>query len=206
MWVTFEGTEGAGKSTLIRAIATKLKRARVPFIVTREPGGPRVSEAIRKIILSQDMNPWTELFLYEASRSEHVQQTILPALKKKKVVLCDRFGDSSLAYQSGARKLPWKTVKFLNDLASQGNRPKLSVFLDIDPATGLKRASDRNRFEHEGLLFQKKVKKGFQRAIREDKKRWLVLKIKNQSPEELADAVIQEMKRRSPDLRKRLRT
>src|SRR4051812_45636437 len=105
MFVTFEGTEGAGKSTLLRAIARLLKKNKRPFILTREPGGNKVAEKIRKLILGDAMDPWTELFLYEASRAEHVAATIRPALKQGKIVLCDRFADSSLAYQAHARGL-----------------------------------------------------------------------------------------------------
>lgn len=201
-FITFEGTEGAGKSTLIRALADQLRalfqaqgisRA---ITITREPGGSSVAEKIRALILNEPMDPWCELFLYEASRAEHLAQTVLPALKKGDWVLCDRFTDSSLAYQSSARGLPWDRVKTLNRLATQGITPDLTVLLDIDPAVGLKRAQDGNRFEDEGVAFQKKVRQGFLRSRREDPKRWVVVKSDRGTPEENAKKVLKVLKDR----------
>ena len=195
-FITFEGTEGAGKSTLIRVLAHLLMEKGFEVCTTREPGGNPLAEKVRDIILHEPMDPWTELFLYEASRAEHVAKTIRPALAEKKIVLCDRFGDSSLAYQAHARGLPWDKVKAANRLATQGLTPDLSVFMDIDPQRGLERVKEVNRFEAEGVIFQKKVRAGFLKSIRENPKRWLRLPIKDQSPEELAARVLKEMERR----------
>lgn len=192
--LTFEGTEGAGKSTLIRELRGLMTSQGLECETTREPGGSQVAEQIRKVILENPMAPWTELFLYEASRAEHLAKTIRPALAAGKIVLCDRFTDSSLAYQAHARGLPWKDVELLNRIATQGLKPDLTVFLDIDPAVGLGRASDKNRFEAEGLAFQKKVRAGFQRARRADPKRWLVLK--PAAPDLLARKVLEEYQKR----------
>lgn len=191
--ITFEGTEGAGKSTLIREVARQLKRLGYTRIVqTREPGGTPVAEKIRNVILEKSMDPRAELFLYEAARAEHVAKTILPALKKNSIVLCDRYADSSLAYQAHARGLPWKEVKALNHIATQGLRPHLTVLLDIDPARGLKRAQDKNRFEDEGVLFQKKVRQGFLKAAREEPKRWIRISARG-TPEVLGGKVVTEI-------------
>src|SRR4051794_21042564 len=122
MFVTFEGTEGAGKSTLIRALARLLEKDGEAVVVTREPGGNPVAEKIREVILSEGMDPWAELFLYEAARAEHLAKVIRPALASGKIVLCDRYADSSLAYQAHARGLPWKAVKSLNRIATQGKQ------------------------------------------------------------------------------------
>jgi dTMP kinase len=200
IFVTFEGTEGAGKSTLIRQIRGQLIRSnsklKNKITLTREPGGSPVAETIREIILNHPMDPWTELFLYEASRAEHLSRTIVPSLKKGHLVLCDRYADSSLAYQGFARGLPWNSVKALNHFATRGITPDLTVLMDINPSRGLKRVKNVNRFEKEGLAFQTKVRRGFLKARSENPSRWLVLKIKNQTPEELAAEVIEALKKR----------
>lgn len=193
--ITFEGTEGAGKSTLIQALGTELKRrlgaGRV--VVTREPGGTPVAERIRATILEEEMDPWTELFLYEAARAEHLAKTVRPALEKGQVVLCDRFTDSTLAYQAHARGLPWKEVEALNLAATRGLRPDLTVFLDIDPAEGLRRASVRNRFEDEGVAFQAKVRRGFLKSRRLDPSRWLTLSAMSDTPDRMAALVAERL-------------
>lgn len=185
LFITFEGTEGAGKSTLIRSLSEALTQQGYSVKSTREPGGSALAEKIRALILNESMDPWSELFLYEAARAEHLAQTLRPALKRAEIVLCDRYADSSLAYQGAARGLPWSQVKAANRLAIQGMKPDLTVLLDIDPIVGWKRAQDRNRFEDEGAEFQIKVRNGFLKALREDPKRWFRLKVEKQSPEEL---------------------
>ena len=166
--ISFEGTEGAGKSTLIREVGSSLARlvGMRRVVVTREPGGTPVAERIRATLLEEQMDPRTELFLYQAARAEHLAEVLLPALKQGKFILCDRFTDSTLAYQAHARGLPWKEVASLNRAATQGLVPDLTVFLDIDPAVGLNRAQVKTRFEAEGVAFQKKVRQGFLKARR----------------------------------------
>ena len=193
MFVTFEGTEGAGKSTLIQAVAVKLGLAGFRVEKTREPGGNVVAEQIRKVILDNQMDPWTELFLYEAARAEHLAKVILPALREGKILLCDRFTDSSLAYQGYARGLPWKEVKRLNQIATQGLKPQLTVLLDIDPAQGLKRAREYTRFEAEGVKFQTEVRKGFLKSLKEEPKRWFKVDAGKKTPEELTTEVVKKI-------------
>jgi dTMP kinase len=164
-------------------------------VVTREPGGTPVAERIRATILEHDMDPWTELFLYEAARAEHLARTVRPALSAGKIVLCDRFTDSTLAYQAHARGLPWKEVRALNQAATRGVRPHLTVWLDIDPAEGLRRARVRTRFEAEGVAFQAKVRQGFLKSQREEPKRWLKLKAMSDTPEAMADLVLARIDR-----------
>ncbi|MEK6578864.1 MAG: dTMP kinase, partial [Bdellovibrionota bacterium] len=159
-------------------------------VLTREPGGSPVAEKIRSILLGHPMDRWTELFLYEASRAEHLAKTILPALNAGNIVLCDRFTDSSLAYQSFARGLSWKDVKALNHYATQGIKPQLSFLIDIDPELGLSRAQEHNRFEAEGLEFQKKVRQGFLKSVREDRKRWTVVRPGTRTSDEIAAEVL----------------
>jgi dTMP kinase len=196
IFVSFEGTEGSGKSTLIRHLTLSLEKLGQRVLSTREPGGNPVSEKIRETVLNLPMNPWTELLLYEAARSENLARLVVPALLQGRMVLCDRFTDSSLAYQGYARGLPWQKVKLLNELATQGLQPDLTVFLDIDPETGLKRAQDGNRFEDEGVQFQEKVRRGFLKAKRENPKKWFTIKIQHQTPEQLTEIVLQELIRR----------
>ncbi|MEK6706403.1 MAG: dTMP kinase [Bdellovibrionota bacterium] len=195
--MTFEGTEGVGKSTLIREVAKMLRQIKVRNIITREPGGSRTSEKIRQIILSADgIDPMSELLLYEAARAEHVTKTILPALRNGVTVLCDRFSDSSLAYQAYARGLPWSQVKTLNKIATKGISPNLVVLLDVDPALGLRRAKDHNRFENEGIKFQKRVRMGFLKARAENPRRWLVIKPDARStPADLAKEVLARIRK-----------
>ncbi len=199
-FITFEGTEGAGKSTLMRAISAALAARGVAHTQTREPGGTGLAEKIRALILAgtpeDAMAPTTELFLYEAARSEHLARTITPALARGEVVLCDRFTDSTLAYQAHARGLPWKEVVIANRIATSGLKPNLTVWLDIDPAQGLSRAQDPNRFEAEGLAFQKKVRAGFARAMKADARRWLKLPARGKTPEYLAERVLAELDKR----------
>lgn len=184
--ISFEGTEGAGKSTLITAFAQLLKNEGHSVVATREPGGSVVAEKIRSLILDQAMDPWTEAFLYEAARAEHLAKTIRPALRDSAVVLCDRYTDSTLAYQGMARGLEWKTLRALNKIATQGLAPRLTVFVDIDPAKGLRDAKDPNRFEAEGVAFQVKVRKGFLKAMREEPRRFVKIKARSGTPDEMA--------------------
>ncbi len=197
IFVTFEGTEGAGKSTLIREVDRLLHRStRKRAVVTREPGGPWLSERIRKLILAEAMDPWTEVFLYQAARSEHLARTVRPALARGSWVLCDRFTDSTLAYQAEARGLPWKEVHSLNRAATRGLQPDLTVLLDIDPALGLRSARRRTRFEAEGVNFQARVRRGYLRYRKERPGRWLVLDARSGSPGELAARVVADLRRR----------
>jgi dTMP kinase len=199
IFITFEGTEGAGKSTLIREVAALLAAhfsSPDPAVITREPGGSTVAEKIREVILREQMNPWTELFLYEAARAEHLVQTVLPALAAEKIVLCDRFTDSTLAYQAHARGLPWDEVKKLNRIATQNLAPDLTVLLDIDPELGLRRARDKNRFEEEGVEFQKRVRAGFLKSRKESPKRWFTIKSDHGTPAENAEKVVREILKR----------
>lgn len=191
MFITFEGTEGCGKSTLIRNLSHRFTELRIPHMVTREPGGSRVPESIREIILNQEMDPLTELFLYEAARAEHYKKTILPALKKKQWVLCDRFTDSTLAYQGFARGLDLKMIEKLNTLATDGKKPDITFFLDLPVEIGLARASDPNKFEKEKIAFHKKVRKGFLHSISKNKKRFRVLKVAKKNEEEVYREALQ---------------
>jgi dTMP kinase len=194
MFITFEGTEGCGKSTLIQNLSVELSAIGIPHITTREPGGSIVAESIRKVILNQEMDPLTELFLYEAARAEHFKRTIAPALRMGKWVLCDRFTDSTVAYQGKARGLDLKMIEQLNQIATQKTKPDLTFFLDLPVEIGLKRAQDPNKFEAAGIAFQKKVRLGFLAQIKKNKKRFRVLKVAKQTPEQTVEAVFKVLK------------
>ncbi len=191
--VSFEGTEGSGKSTLMKRVYQLAQEASYRVIQTREPGGSTLAEKIRSILLETTMNPWTEVLLYEAARAEHTNLCIKPALERGDIILCDRFTDSTLAYQAHARGLPWKDIKTLNKMATFGIRPHLTVFLDMDPKMSLSRAQNPNRFEAEGLEFHKRVRLGFIKARSENPKRWLTLRNQKSTPEENAAVVLKHL-------------
>ena len=196
IFVSFEGTEGSGKSTLVRSASHLLQKMGYQTLQTREPGGSPLAEKLRPILLEFSMTPMTELLLYEAARAEHLAKTIQPSLSRGEIVLCDRFTDSTLAYQAFARGLPWKEVKLLNQIATSKLTPDLTLFLDLDPEVGLRRAQDPNRFEAEGLAFQKRVRSGFLKSRAENPKRWLTLKPGDQTPDQLAEKLIKTLKTR----------
>jgi dTMP kinase len=206
LFISFEGTEGSGKSTLVKTLSQQLKELGFSVICTREPGGSPSAEKIRSFLLQQTMEPWTELFLIQAARAEHMAKTILPALRQGQIVLCDRFTDSTLAYQAQARGLPWKQVQWVNRIASQGVQPHLVVFLDIDPKIGLLRAKDRNRFEAEGVEFQKQVRTGFLKARRERPKNWLTLKVEKSSPQQLAQCILKVLDLKALERKLKIKT
>jgi dTMP kinase len=195
MFITFEGTEGCGKSTLIRNLSARLQKLGVPHLVTREPGGTRTAEKIRKIILNEEMDPLTELFLYEAARAEHFKTTVAPALKQGHWVLCDRFTDSTLAYQGYARGIPLHMIRTLNRIASQKRSPDLTLFLDLPVEIGLERASDPNRFEREGVEFQKKVRKGFLEIAKKEKARFRVIRVTDLDADQVCEKAMGALKK-----------
>ena len=173
LFITFEGVEGSGKTTQIRRLKRYLTQKGIPCKLTREPGGSRISEKIRKILLNPDhreMSSISELFLYEASRAQHVKEVIEPLLKKGVVVLCDRFNDATIAYQGYGRKIGLELVEKLNRLSSQGINPDVTFLLDCPSDMGLKRAIQRNqalkkekeeRFEREKIQFHHRVRRGY---------------------------------------------
>ncbi len=176
MFITFEGGEGSGKSTVIREIARRIEERGREVVLTREPGGTPISEEIRNVILDKrntDMDPRTEALLYAASRRQHVVQKIIPALKEGKVVISDRYLDSSLAYQGNARGLGMASVFNMNLFATEGLEPDLTLFFDLEPETGIERIEanpDRevNRLDLEKLSFHQKVREGFEKLLKEN--------------------------------------
>lgn len=172
IFITLEGPDGSGKSTIIKFLSDYLETSGVEYIVTREPGGTDIGEEIRKIILDEKnkkMSPVTEALLYAASRGQHVHEKILPALEEGKVVLCERFVLSSLAYQGIARGLGIEKVKEINDFAIQGVNPDITLFFSVDPGLSLGRKIGENkgdRLEKEGIGFHREVYEGYLKLIK----------------------------------------
>jgi dTMP kinase len=173
LFITFEGPEGAGKTTVISKIYDRLKVEDRQVILTREPGGIRIAEKIRTVILDRDnieMDAKTEVLLYAAARRQHLVEKVIPALNNGAIVLCDRFIDSSLAYQGYARGLGIDEVLQINQFAIGNTMPDLTVFFDIDPAEGLSRIArnnerEMNRLDKENISFHEKVYKGYNELI-----------------------------------------
>ena len=165
-FITMEGVDGSGKTTQLQLTARYLLDCGYEVVTTREPGGTKLAERIRNIVLDADaaVNPRTEVLLYLAARAEHVEKVIRPALEAGKVVLCDRFADSTMVYQGFVRGIEADKVKGLCEFAADNLQPKLTILLDAAPEALLQRRADRgvkDRFEQEGLDFQKKVREGF---------------------------------------------
>lgn len=167
-FISFEGGEGSGKTTIIKQLKIDLEKQGFKVLQTREPGGSEIAEGIRQIILNianVKMDPRTEALLYAASRRQHLVEVILPALQNGNIVLCDRFVDSSLAYQGYARGLGINQIYELNRFAIEDLLPGLTIYLDLDPEIGLRRIKDNNRacnrLDLESLEFHKKVREGY---------------------------------------------
>lgn len=171
-FITLEGPDGSGKSTIMKLLGEYFQQKGIDFIMTREPGGTPIGEEIRNIILdymNTDMSPETEALLYAASRGQHVHEKIIPAIRQGKVVLCDRFILSSLAYQGVGRGLGIEEVKRINDFALRGIYPDLILFFHIDPEITLKRKTDKlggDRLEREGSEFHNRVYNGYMELLK----------------------------------------
>ena len=172
LFITLEGPDGSGKSTIIKLIGNYLEKKGIDFIMTREPGGTLIAEEIRHIVLDEkntNMGKETEALLYAASRAQHVHEKIRPSLEEGKLVLCDRFVLSSLAYQGVGRDLGIDEVKAINDFGVKGLNPDLILFFHIDPELTLKRKfleASPDRLEQEGSEFHKKVYEGYMELLK----------------------------------------
>lgn len=198
-FVVFEGLDGSGKSSLMTALEKELKGKNLPVVRTREPGGTVLGDLIREMILRTDgptPTPRTELLLYEASRAQHVDQVIRPALMKNSWVLCDRFAASSIAFQAGGREISEEWVVSLNEFATGGVVPDLTVLLDLSVEESRRRRNQRqsqggaveDRIESEADTFHERVRKSFLDQASRDPKRWLVL-----NAAETPDALLEKL-------------
>ncbi len=191
--VTLEGCEGCGKSTQAAMLADRLRGLVGEVVEVREPGGTVVGDGLRELLLRPDhgpVDPMAELFMYEAARAQLVAERIRPSIERGAIVVCDRFYDSTTAYQAYARGLDAGVVAELNRLASRGVAPAATVVLDIDPAQGLSRATGKgaDRLESEGAAFHQRVRDGFLALAAEEPGRVAVVPAEG-SPEEVAEAV-----------------
>ena len=181
LFITLEGVEGAGKSTLMDYIADLVARAGHDFILTREPGGTKTGEQIRNILLDShniDLSDDTELLLMFAARAQHIQQIIKPALAENKIVICDRFTDASYAYQGGGRGIDLNRIRILEDWVQQGLQPDLTILFDLDVEIGLRRAgkrSDADRFEQEEKDFFERVRSCYLDRAKEFSERYRII-------------------------------
>jgi dTMP kinase len=182
MFITFEGIDYSGKSTQARLLHEFLLKKKIKSILLREPGGTNISEKIRELLLDREhleMTPLTEFLLFSASRSQLVSQVIKPHLEKGFVVICDRYYDSSTAYQGFGGEIDLRKIFAVNDFATGGFKPDLTFLIDISPADAFERGEDRtgykDRMENKTLKFYNRVQKGFLKLANENKRRFVVL-------------------------------
>ena len=175
-FITFEGGEGSGKSTQARALYRRLVGLNIPVLLTHEPGGTPLGRSLRRWLKNKGhMDAATELLLFNASRAHLIAEVIRPALDQGTVVICDRFAESTVAYQGYGRQLDLDLVRAVNNAATQGLKPDLIVFLDISVERGLARKGPRDRFEREDIAFHERVRAGYLEMAAADPQRWLVV-------------------------------
>ena len=193
LFITFEGGEGSGKSLQSRALYRKLSRLAIPALLTHEPGGTPFGNKIGRWLKwaqDTDISALTELLLFNASRSQLVTEVIQPNLKNGKIVLCDRYADSTTAYQSYGRGLDLEMVRAINNAATQGLKPDLTVLLDMPAEEGLARKSTKkqDRFEQEALAFHQRVREGYLKLAAKEPEHWLVIDA-TQSKENIEEVI-----------------
>ncbi len=201
LFITLEGPEGAGKSTQAKLLARRLRREGYDTLLTREPGGTRIGRRIREVLLSPDhrgMCPESELGLYFSDRAQHLREVVFPALRAGKLVVSDRFTDSTLAYQGYGRGLSLELIRRLDRIMTGSFRPDLTVLLDLAAEVGLSRARRRNRkseshrkegrFEIEALAFHERVRRGYVALARRERKRFVLVPAEG-SPARVHEAV-----------------
>lgn len=199
LFITFEGGEGSGKSVQSRSLYRRLSRLAIPAVLTHEPGGTSPGRRISRWLKwdkSKDISPLTELLLFNASRAQLVDEVIKPDLKRGTIVICDRYTDSTTAYQGYGRELDLGTVNAANNIATQGLKPDLTVLLDIPVETGLARkdAGKQDRFEQEDIAFHKRVREGYLKLAANEPDRWLVID-GMQPKDKIAEIIWQRVRR-----------
>ena len=206
LFITFEGGEGCGKSTQARALYRRLAASGISVLLTREPGGtPLGEETRRQLKRARDLpiSPLAELFLVAAARAQLVREAIRPSLERNIMVICDRYTDSTLAYQGYGRGVNLEAIRRVSDIATGGLSPDLVVLLDIPVEVGLarKKVTGRDRFESAGAAFHQRVRRGYRTMARADRKRWLTVD-GALSSREIQDRIwdrVSEMRRRESE-------
>ena len=201
LFITFEGGEGSGKSSALKLLDERLRQEGYETVLTREPGGTPIAEQIRNVILDKantKMDPRTEALLYAASRRQHLAEKVWPALKEGKLVLCDRYLDSSLAYQGGARGLGIDNVLAVNMFATEGTFPDITLLFDIEPELGLERIAKNaerevNRLDLEKIDFHRGVRKTFLELAARYPERFVIIDASKTLPE-VVDAAYNAIK------------
>lgn len=207
-FISFEGSDGSGKTSVLKKIIEFLdqKGQQAKYLLTREPGGNKISEEIRQVILDVEntrMSAKTEALLYAAARSQHLEENILPALKENKLVLCDRFVDSSIVYQGRARGLGMDVVARLNEFATDKLGPELTIYFDVDPRVGLARivagrTNEVNRLDQEDLSFYDDVRAAYQELAQKHPNRIVTINA-NQELEQVVADVFKVLAKRVPE-------
>jgi len=181
MFITLEGPEGSGKSTQIKRLANRLEAMGYPVVTTREPGGTPIGDQIRHVLMrmeNKELQPRTEILLFLAARAQLVEQVIKPALLDGKIILCDRYGDSTLAYQGYGHGLDLEQLRKMLDFATDHLKPDVTILLDLDVKTGLmrKKAEDEwNRLDAYEVLFHERVREGYLKLAHEEPERWQIV-------------------------------
>ena len=181
MFITFEGPEGSGKSSQLPALASFLESRGYDVVSTREPGGTRIGNQIREILMRMDnteLHPRTEILLFQAARAQLIEELILPNLADGKVILCDRYGDSTLAYQGYGHGLDLDRLKMILEFATGGLKPDLTILLDVDVMVGLKRKKAKeewNRMDAFELSFHERVRRGYHELFNQEPARWKIV-------------------------------
>ncbi|MFS1510869.1 dTMP kinase [Chengkuizengella sp. SCS-71B] len=204
LFITFEGPDGSGKTTQIQQLSNTLIKLGYDVITTREPGGTRISDLLRNILLSteyKEMKDQTEVLLYAASRSQHVHEVIIPALQQNKIVLCDRYIDASIAYQSVGLGIDQKTIKGINHFASSGLQPTRTYMMDVSVKESKTRLSQRinkkgeiilDRIEQKAHDYHKKVREGFLEIANENPDRVYLINA-NQPIDVISEEILKDM-------------
>lgn len=194
MFITFEGPEGSGKSTQLPELAQYLESLNLPVVKTREPGGTAIGDQIREVLVSLDnteLHPRTEILLFLAARAQLVEELIIPSLRQNKIILCDRYGDSTLAYQGYGHGLDLETLRAMLEFATGGLKPDLTILLDIDVLTGLKRKKVKeewNRLDAFELSFHERVREGYHILAGQEPERWKIVDA-TQKPEQVQNEI-----------------
>ncbi len=179
LFLTFEGGEGSGKSFQAKSIYKRLSKQKIPVVLTHEPGGTQLGEYVRQMLkwTNAYISPETELLMFNASRAQLLNEVIFPNIKAEKVVICDRYTDSTIAYQGYGRGIDLEMVNSINNFTIRGLKPDLTILLDISPQEGLTRivGREKDRFEQEDIAFHNRVRDGYLKMAVAEPERWLVI-------------------------------